>query len=178
MKDRPFLSAKANGFTLVELLVVIAIIGILSALLLPALSKARAKAHSVICIGNLKQIGAGVEMYLGENNWRMPVAAAMPSIDGGSPRICDVLRPNVGSSEIFRCPSDRERTYFRTEGSSYEYNTLLSGRQVENAGRWLLVSSPTQTWVMYDYEPWHGKPGTPRAINYLFADGHVGPMTN
>lgn len=59
---------KKQEFTLVELLVTIAVIAILAGMLLPALNKARDTAYGASCLSNLKQLGTGMDMYIGDSD--------------------------------------------------------------------------------------------------------------
>jgi prepilin-type N-terminal cleavage/methylation domain-containing protein len=70
MKTMP--SPMRRAFTLIELLVVIAIIAILAAMLLPALAAAKAKAQTIACMNNIKQLGTAWTMYNGDSNGRLP----------------------------------------------------------------------------------------------------------
>jgi prepilin-type N-terminal cleavage/methylation domain-containing protein/prepilin-type processing-associated H-X9-DG protein len=92
--------AAGHGFTLIELLVVIAIIAILAALLLPALTRARDKGRQTLCLGNLKQCGAALQMYASDNDNTYPTggaAATFASVTGCWPSRWQMdIAPYVG----------------------------------------------------------------------------------
>jgi prepilin-type N-terminal cleavage/methylation domain-containing protein/prepilin-type processing-associated H-X9-DG protein len=97
---------QSRSFTLIELLVVVAIIAILAALLLPALSKAQAKALQASCIGNMKQLGLGWTMYTQEYSGMhariSPHAGATATPDTWWQ---EYLMPYVMKTDMFICPA-------------------------------------------------------------------------
>lgn len=73
------MKTRNKKFTLIELLVVIAIIAILASMLLPALNKARGRAHSINCVSKLKQLGYAFHLYESDNNDFLPTTVPFGS---------------------------------------------------------------------------------------------------
>ncbi len=99
----PIFIRRRLGFTLAELLVILVILGILTALVMPPLAKAREKRRRIACASNLRQIGIAIMAYAGDNTQHIP------SKGGPYPELCWDMKLVSGgyiTENRFACPSD------------------------------------------------------------------------
>lgn len=159
-----------RGFTLVEMLVTIGVISALACILVPSLEISRARAASANCLGNLKVIGVALHTYLGENQMMMPqLKASRPSVNDDVPVIDNTLDRYVDSVKVFICPAGREIA--KTSGTSYYWNSVLSGQPASAVNLMKLFDDLSKIPVVMDKEGWHKY--TDKKVNFLFVDGHA-----
>lgn len=175
---------EARAFTLVELLVVIAIIGILAAMLLPAMGRAKGSAQRIACVNNLHQIGIALNGYVQDNQERLPVCAGyLPSQMTNLPPITTTLFEVPKTNQLYKCPSDN--TIFPVELTSYEWNFWLNGAPYaapQSAPVYtneapvivdLLFGGRNDTPLMGDANAVHRTGGNSLGKNALYFDGRV-----
>ncbi len=169
--------ARPVAFTLIELLVVIAIIGVLTALLLPVLGRAKEAARATACVSNLHQMGIALQIYVDGNHNRLPIMrdrlmdTNQPATNA-LPGVEVVLKSELGNTNVLRCPSDRSGIFEQT-GSSYAWNSLLNGQDADHLKVMGMNFDPHAIPVFFDKEGFHAARGKHKAVNYLYADGHI-----
>jgi prepilin-type N-terminal cleavage/methylation domain-containing protein/prepilin-type processing-associated H-X9-DG protein len=182
--NHPADTHRSRAFTLIELLVVIAIIAILAAMLLPALSAAKAKAQGILCLNNHRQLLLGWRMYSDDANqlpfvkhgpyewvggWLDFSEANRENWDPAANLEQSLLRPYIGNSlEIFKCPADR--SLVRAQGRTLpRVRSMSMLNWVGGRGEGLPMgwSEPSGPWRIYRRESDFVDPGPTQTFVFL-----------
>jgi prepilin-type N-terminal cleavage/methylation domain-containing protein/prepilin-type processing-associated H-X9-DG protein len=182
-----------RAFTLIELLVVIAIIGILSAMILPAISRAKASSRRIGCVNNLRQVNLAIRLYAEDFSQSFPVLPnPNPYPNGVGAYYKEMVKGYLGlageptpKEKVFICPADNSIHVNRTHAfTSYTFNGYevgpdslprITGQKLDQ------IESPTKAvitgeWTAFFGGAWHPNQAAvfvDAKNNLAFADGHV-----